>query len=200
MNKLWDYPIWQLKTDFDKKFNQSILDEIYDIAQEVKKDPNPKDSLWDYRRPQLSILKTAFSVYVNNTIVRDIPEILDLNYQFNCDMGWVNVREPGQDIELHSHPDSSWAATYYVKTPENCGDLICHVGGGKKIKIKPEEGMIVVLPFYMLHEMEFNCSNDLRVSISTDFTQIVDKSADNALVIKSWCDDMLKVRNWNSAN
>jgi hypothetical protein len=197
MNALWNYPIWQTKTDFDNKFNQDIIEEIYDIAQEVKQDLNPKDSLWDYHRPKLSILKNTINNYVNNCASQDIHEIRDLKYQFKCGMGWVNVREPGQDIELHAHPDCSFAATYYVKTPENCGDLICYVGEGKEIRIKPKEGFLVVLPFYILHRIEKNNSYDLRISVSTDFTQIVDKTADNALIIKSWCDDMIKVKEWN---
>ena len=200
MNPLWGHPIWQVKTDFDKRFNEELIDEIYSIAEQVKEESNPKDSLWDYHRPNLSILKTAFSSYTNNAVTRDIPEIQRLNYRFKCDMGWVNVREPGQGIELHAHPDASLAATYYVKTPRNCGDLICYVKDGKQVRIKPEEGCIVILPFYILHEIEDNHSHDLRISISTDFTQIPDKQADNALILKSWCDDMLKVKSWNFVN
>ena len=115
-------------------------------------------------------------------------------------MGWPNIREPGQGIELHAHPDSSFAATYYVKTLENSGDLVCYVKDGKQLRIVPKAGMIVIVPSYVLHEIETNQSNGLRVSISTDFTQVVDKQADNALVLKSWCADMLKVRTWNSIN
>jgi hypothetical protein len=59
---------------------------------------------------------------------------------------------------------------------------------------------VVILPFYMLHEVEINKSNDLRVSISADYYQIIDETADNALILKSWCDDMLKVGEWNSVN
>ena len=199
-NPLWDYPGWKVKTDFDTKFNNDLLEEIYSIAEEVKQDPNPRDSLWDYHRPQLSILKTALTSFTNNIVTRDIPEIRNLNYRFKCDMGWVNVREPGQGIELHAHPDASFAATYYVKTPKGCGDLICYIKDGKEYRITPEEGDIIIIPFYILHEIEINKSNDLRISISTDFTQVVDKGVKDALVLKSWCDDMMKVKEWNSVS
>ena len=195
-NPLWNYPIWQIKTNFDKRFNEELIDEIYSIAEQVKSDPNPKDSLWDYYRPNLSILKTALTTFTNNTVITNIPEIRILNYTFKCDMGWVNVREPGQGIELHAHPDASFAATYYVKTPYNCGDLVCYIKG-EEFRLTPEEGCIVIFPFYILHEIEQNHSHDLRISISTDFTQVVDKDAKDALVLKSWCDDMMKVKEWN---
>ena len=200
INPLWNYPIWQLKTDFDRQFNDGLIEEIYSIAQEIKFDINAKDSLWDYHRPNLSILKNTLTSLTNNVVRKDIPEIQELNYYFQCGMGWVNVKEPGESIELHAHPDSSFAITYYVKTSENCGDLVCYTKDGKKIRITPQEGSIVLLPFYILHEIEENKSKDLRISISTDFTQIVDKTAKNALVLKSWGQDMLKVKDWNSAN
>ena len=198
-NPLWGFPIWQVKTHFDKKFNLQLADEIYSIAQQVKNDPNPKDSLWDYYRPNLATLKTHLDCLTNSIVRKNIPEIKQLNYKFKCDMGWVNVREPGQGIELHAHPDASFATTYYVKTPYNCGDLVCHVNG-EEVRITPEEGCVVILPFYILHEIEQNHSNDLRISISTDFTQVVDKDAKDALVLKSWCDDMMKVKEWNSVS
>ena len=199
-NILWHYPIWKYQTDFDDQFNEGLLDEIYSIAQEVSHEENPKESLWDYDRPLLHILKTSLTAITNNLVSIDIPEIRELNYKFKCDMGWPNIREPGQGIELHAHPDSSFAATYYVKTLENSGDLVCYVKDGKQLRIVPKAGMIVIVPSYVLHEIETNQSNGLRVSISTDFTQVVDKQADNALVLKSWCADMLKVRTWNSIN
>jgi hypothetical protein len=177
-----------------------LLYEIYSIAKQISNEKTPKESLWDYNTPALSTLKEVFTNVTNTMVTKDIPEIGELNYKFKCDMAWPNVRVPGQDIELHAHPDASFAATYYVKAEENCGDLICYLGRGRVKRITPKVGTIIIVPFYMLHEIEPNKSKDLRVSISTDFTQIVDKEANNALVLKSWCDDMLKVKDWNSVN
>lgn len=197
---LWQYPIWEHQTDFDKQFNEDLLDEIYSIAQEISTNPNPKESLWDYNKPMLRMLKTALTSITNNIVYNQIQDVRELNYKFECKMAWPNVREPGQDIELHGHPDASFAATYYVKVPKNSGDFVAYVGDGKKMRFTPKAGQILIVPSYILHEIETNQSNDLRVSISTDFTEVVDKTAANALVLKSWCSDMLKVREWNSTN
>jgi hypothetical protein len=199
-NPLWNYPIWEHQTDFDEKFNEDLLDEIYYIAQQISKEENPKDSLWDYDMPMLRILKTSLTSITNNIVSTSIPEIRELNYKFKCDMAWPNVREPGQSIELHAHPDASFGVTYYIKADNDCGDFIAYVKNGNPVRITPKAGKVLILPAYILHEIEPNMSKSLRVSISTDFTQIVDKSADNALVLKSWCLDMLKVRDWNSTN
>jgi hypothetical protein len=198
-NPLWDYPIWTAKTPFDDKFNEDLMDELYSVAKEISVSPNPKISLWDYPRPNLQILKDYFDLCIEKA-ADDVPELRDLRLKFKSIMGWPNVRAPGLGIDNHAHPDTSFAITYYVKTPKDCGDLICYMHDGEKMRIKPEAGNIVIIPFYVLHEIELNQTDDLRISISADYFQIVDESADNALVLKSWCNDMMKVREWNSAS
>jgi hypothetical protein len=199
VDPLWNYSFWTVKTDFDQEFNQVLLDELYSIAKEISTSPDPKNSLWDYPRPNLQILKSTFDQCVFSA-TQSIPELKDLKLKFFSDMAWPNVREPGQGIEAHAHPDTSYALTYYVKTQPNCGDLICYLEDGEIKRISPESGLLVILPFYMIHEIETNKSMDLRVSISADYYQVVDPTAENALVLKSWCSDMLKVKEWNSAS
>lgn len=196
---LWDYSFWTVKTNFDHAFNETLLDELYSIANEISTSPDPKPSLWDYPRPNLEILKSVFDDCVFSA-TQSVPELKNLQLKFQSDMAWPNVRQPGLGIEAHAHPDTSYALTYYVKTPPGSGDLICYLENGETARITPEPGLIAILPFYMIHEIEINRSNDLRVSISADYFQIVDPAAPNALVLKSWCADMLKVREWNSAS
>lgn len=196
---LWDHSFWTVNTGFDDQFNETLLDELYSIAQEISVSPDPKPSLWDYPRPNLQVLKSMFDDCVYSA-TQSVPELKDLQLKFQSDMAWPNVRQPGLGIEAHAHPDTSYALTYYVKTPPNCGDLVCYLENGEVERITPVSGLIAILPFYMIHEIEINRSTDLRVSISADYFQIVDPTAPNALVLKSWCADMLKVREWNSAS
>lgn len=199
VSPLWQFPIWEKQTPFDLDFNKQIEDEVYSIAKEMMSMTDPKDSLWDYDRPALTTLKQYILNYVNEVIPNSIQEVKDLNIKFKCDMAWVNVREPGLGIELHGHPDASFAATYYVRTAANCGNLVTYDQTGNPIQLVPAAGKIVILPAYMLHEIQDNMSNDLRISISTDITQVIDRTAQNALVLRSWCQDMLKVKEWNNS-
>jgi hypothetical protein len=200
INPLWLTPIWTVQTDFDTEFNQTLLDEMYAIAQGMATEAEPKTSLWDYNTPALIKLKSTILVHAHDLISQDIAEVNELNIGFNCNMAWANVKEPGQSIELHAHPDASFAATYYVQTQDRCGDLVVIDHTGKEINLTPSTGKIVIFPSYVLHRIESNNSNALRVSISTDITQVIDPTAPNALVLRSWCNDLLKIRKWSFNN
>jgi hypothetical protein len=45
-----------------------------------------------------------------------------------------------------------------------------------------------------VHEVQENKSNDLRISLSTDIKQKIDRDAPNAMVLKSWTNSFLKIK------
>ena len=125
-------------------------------------------------------------------------------------MAWANIKESGESIEAHAHNDASLTATYYIRAKENSGDLVllsteniiddkgAFVHNDKSelkhIHIEPEEGMLIFFPAYVVHEVQTNKSNDLRISLSTDIKQKIDRNAPNAMVLKSWTNSFLKMR------
>ena len=213
-NMFWQSPVWEVQTRFDEQFNEILLDEIYSIGKDivlgVDKDPN--NSIWDYSRPNLDILKQEIIDIVTKKIVQNIPQIRMLNIR-GCEhfMGWVNVREPGEKLEVHGHTESAIAATYYIKAKEGCGDLVVFDSAQaidwlnislsgtpvlKEKRYKPVEGRLIFFPSYVLHGVEENKSNDLRISLSTDLRKVVDKNAQNTVILKSWGGRMAKIKEW----
>jgi uncharacterized protein (TIGR02466 family) len=208
----WLTPIWELQTDFTPEFHEELLDEIYGIAKNISTgiDKDPKDSLWNYDTPHLSTLKEKILKIASDTVLKQIQEAHELNLKLEYSMGWVNVIGKDEGIEAHSHNDCSLVATYYIKAPENCGDLVLlntrniidnngnFLYTGKSelehIHIKPVEGKLILFPAYAMHEVQANKSNELRISLSTDIRQIVDRTAPNAMVLKSWCNSFLRIR------
>jgi len=103
---------------------------------------------------------------------------------------WANVNPPGSMNRAHQHPNSLWSGVYYIKTPENCGDLkiedprsaasMCfprHKKGTlpsrlfRDISYKPEKGKCIMFPSWLTHCVEPNESNDIRISVSFNFLQ-----------------------------
>ena len=192
----WRSPAWEIDTGFNPAFNIALTQEIHDIGKWISSgiDGNVKVSLWDYSRPHLDILKKYILEKSLEMVTRDIPEVSELNLKLQYSMGWVNVKGPGEFIEAHAHNDASLTATYYVKAPEDCGDIVLYSYDGFK-KIKPKAGKLVIFPAYVMHEVERNRSDKLRISLSTDMQQVVDADAPNAMVIKSWADSFKRLSN-----
>jgi hypothetical protein len=126
-------------------------------------------------------------------------------------MGWVNVREPGESLEVHGHTESAIAATYYIKAKEGCGDLVAFDSANaidwlnnrltstpalRERRFKPVQGRLIFFPSYVLHGVDENKSDDLRISLSTDLRKVVDKDAANTVILKSWANRMAKIREW----
>ena len=213
-NLFWKSPIWEVQTKFDTEFNKKLLDEIYSIGYGIAtgQDKKPKDSIWDYDKPNLNIIKQEIIDIVTKTITQQIPEIRMLNLK-GCEhfFGWVNVHEPGEGLEVHGHTESAIAATYYIQAPEGCGELVLFDSSNaidwknttltgtpvvKERRIKPIEGKLVFTPSYVLHGVTENKSNDLRISLSTDLRKVVDKNTNNTVILKSWASRMKKIKEW----
>lgn len=214
-NLFWKSPVWEVQTKFDHEFNLKLLDEIYGIGKDIVlgNDRDPHNSLWDYSRPHLDIIKKEIVDIVEKTLTQNIPELRMLNIR-GCEhfMGWVNVREPGESLEVHGHTESAIAATYYLQVSEGCGDLVLfdssHAIDWQKNKLsgspflrerrfKPVEGRLIFFPSYVLHGVDENKSDDLRISLTTDLRKVVDKNAANTVILKSWAGRMAKIKEWH---
>ena len=210
VNPIWTSPIWEMYLPFDESFNNSLLKELHSIGSDISYgiDDRPHDSLWDYDAPCLNTLKKTIIAHVVAVLHANVPEAKDLNMTVDSHMCWVNVREPGETLEIHAHTDSTIACTYFVKTQEGCGDLVLfdsrdainwEEGGlntdpSMKIRrIKPAANKLVFFPSYILHHVEENKSNELRVTITCDLKKVIDKDAPNAIILKSWADKMVKL-------
>jgi hypothetical protein len=213
-NMFWQSPIWEVQTKFNNEFNETLLQEIYGIGKDIVlgEDKDPKNSIWDYSRPNLDILKQEIVDIVTKKIVQNIPQLRMLNIR-GCEhfMGWVNVREPGERLEVHGHTESAIAATYYIKAKEGCGDLVAFDSANaidwlnnslsktpslRERRYKAVEGRLIFFPSYVLHGVDENKSDDLRISLSTDLRKVVEKNATNTVILKSWAGRMAKIKEW----
>ena len=207
----WECPVWEVDTEFTSEFNLDLEQEIYNIGQLINSNTDTRSSLWDYDLPCLTQLKE----YIYQTVTSAVPELMPPNQRVTFDyiMSWVNVKEPGDHIETHAHPDATIAATYYIRTSPGCGNLtLFDAGPGLnwerdmlngtiplRIKqIEPRAGKLVFFPAYVLHRIEENKSNDLRISLSTDMKHTFDPDSPGVPVLKSWCDSMLKIKEWQA--
>ena len=96
------------------------------------------------------------------------------NRDFNT---WTNVNEVGSKNVLHTHTDDAWAGIYYLQA-EGTGNLMftnpanillqCNRNSPftRKIGLSPTDGMLVIWPGWVPHEVVENESNKQRINIA----------------------------------
>jgi hypothetical protein len=96
-----------------------------------------------------------------------------------------NPTLPGGNNSPHHHPECMLAVVYYVKVPPKSGDILLHDPRGSILwqdpqartdvtwesyrpyhKITPVEGQLLIFPGYVIHSVENNLSDELRLSIA----------------------------------
>jgi len=103
---------------------------------------------------------------------------------------WANINPPGGYNKPHIHPNSLFSGVYYVKTPPNCGRLMCNdprpgiqtcMPNRKKgqppkhlwreVHLQPQENRAIMFNSWLWHTVEPNQSNEDRISVSFNFIQ-----------------------------
>ncbi len=83
---------------------------------------------------------------------------------------WFNEMGPGHSTLAHSHDEDDELAScvYYVRIPENSGELILRQGV-LSTHVKPVEGEFVFFSPKTVHEVTENKSRRMRLSIGMNF-------------------------------
>jgi len=103
---------------------------------------------------------------------------------------WANINPPGGMNRAHQHPNSLWSGVYYIKAPKNSGNLkiddprsvACmsrprQKDGEKPARLwrethyEPVAGRCIMFPSWLMHCVDPNNSNDIRISVSFNFLQ-----------------------------
>ena len=103
---------------------------------------------------------------------------------------WANINPPGGMNRAHQHPNSLWSGVYYIKAAKNSGHLkiddprssdeMCRPkqkNGEKPPRLyrethyEPIAGRCIMFPSWLMHCVDPNESNDIRISVSFNFLQ-----------------------------
>jgi len=103
---------------------------------------------------------------------------------------WANINPPGGMNRAHQHPNSLWSGVYYIKAPKNCGYLKIDDPRASAAMLRPRQkegekparlfrethyepiaGRCIMFPSWLMHCVDPNNSNDIRISVSFNFLQ-----------------------------
>ena len=116
---------------------------------------------------------------------------------------WANVNSKYSYHEQHIHPNSFLSGVYYVKVPKNSGQINFIDPKNsmrslelepdrtkqltdplrRQIDVTPEDGLLLLFPSWLSHEVQQNTTDDERISIAfnliPDYEKIVKKMEDH---------------------
>ena len=103
---------------------------------------------------------------------------------------WANINPPGGMNRAHQHPNSLWSGVYYIKAPKNSGHLKIDDPRASAALSRPRQksnnlpprlyrethyepiaGRCIMFPSWLMHCVDPNNSNDIRISLSFNFLQ-----------------------------
>jgi|TARA_R110002072_G_scaffold98738_5_gene217215 uncharacterized protein (TIGR02466 family) len=90
---------------------------------------------------------------------------------------WTNVNEPGSSNIIHSHSKWHWSGVYYVQgrdtgkiafysTPYLNQQVTRGLPFGQSFTVEPVDGLLLLFPSYLLHEVLANPSLKQRINIA----------------------------------
>ena len=118
--------------------------------------------------------------------INEFHKSLSLKHHLEISDLWFNVNYKGSANRQHQHSGSIHSGVYYIRTPENCGN-ICFMHPSQSItwswpnnllvneqnyinssmvSIKPIKNMLLIFPSWSEHSVDTNESDDTRISLS----------------------------------
>jgi len=114
----------------------------------------------------------------------------DLPKTFRINPIWININKKHDYNMMHEHPRSLISGVFYVKTPEDCGDIlftnpntsIQHYIDQSKLEknnpfnsyswaITPTENTLIMFPSWLPHHTLPNLSDEDRISIAFNISE-----------------------------
>lgn len=171
--------------------NTKLVDYSYSLMNNMESRKISNRGGWQSgfidQEPEMQPLVTE----INNKLesLRTILNFED-NYELKVESMWININFPNSYNEMHIHPYSYLSGCYYIKVPENSGDIFFkHPAynymfypykkyfksndgiSSNKLHIQPTLNKFLLFSSWVEHGVEQNLSNEDRISIAfnTDF-------------------------------
>lgn len=186
-NLFFPTPVWASNINNYKDVNE----EIYNYILELKKN-NPKgikkSNFKGWHSENFNLQDSAVKNFVQMILTNINESIKDMNWNMDKQLVkiqsmWAIINEKGAFNERHHHGNSTLSCAYYVRAPQDCGQILFYDPRPAPVffhpysensntlnasvnSITPNEGTLVIFPSYLEHSVNPNLSEDERIVIS----------------------------------
>lgn len=105
--------------------------------------------------------------YVETHLLPSLSQLLFEKEGRECDPYiWLNINYPGSYNKPHAHTGRPRSGVLYVKTPEDCGNLIFTES---EEEVEPTPGLVITFAPDVRHAVSPNFSDDTRISFAFNY-------------------------------
>jgi len=190
-NLLFPTPIWTFSLDNYNKINEEMYSFIK--AEQIKDQKGiNKSNVKGWHSKDFNLKQNEPQSFIS-FISPSIEQVMtDMNWEkekqtIKISNMWAIINKGGSTNLRHQHGNSTISGAYYVRAPENCGEIVFYdprpapvYSYPKAINsnllnaqvngISPKEGALVLFPSYVDHSVNENKSNEERIVISFNIT------------------------------
>ena len=186
-NLLFPTPVWTIKIDNHKNINE-LMYKFIKSKQSNDKIGISKSNVKGWHSEDFNLNEEEPRKFIS-FILPFIEQVMtDMNWDKQNQVAkisnmWAIINTGGSANVRHQHGNSTISAAYYVRAPENSGDIVFYdprpaavysypnISGSNFLNaqvnsINPKEGALVIFPSYLDHSVNENLSQDERIVIS----------------------------------
>ena len=179
-------PLWC--SDLDHLNNEDIISYTHGLMKTTK--TVIKSNRGGWHSPNFDLVNPGPPINFINSFKDFLKHIIEdefgweyvLNKQRVVAM-WAIINKKNSYNVKHNHQNCYLSSAYYIKKPENSGDITFHDPkeaktyrfpevekhtsySAESITIKPKEGDLLIFPSYLYHNVGINLSDEERVVVS----------------------------------
>ncbi len=186
-NLFFPTPVWAIQLENYKLVNEEMYNYIK-IQQKIDGVGINKSNIKGWHSKDFNLSEKEpqnFISFISSSIEQ---VMIDMNWDkekqlAKIDNMWAIVNIGGSANLRHQHGNSTISGAYYVRAPENCGDIVFYDPRPAPVysypnakqpnslnaqvnAISPKEGALVLFPSYLDHSVNENLSKNERIVIS----------------------------------
>ena len=189
VNNLFSVPVFHYKLENYKETNKELLNYILEL-QKNDKTGNTHSNKGGWHSQNFDIVNQGPPINFLNKIKDYLKHIISNEFGWKYVPNkqrivamWAIINKKSSFNVMHNHQNCYFSSAYYVKKPKNSGDITFFDPKEAKtyrfpkiekyteysaeaIKIKPEEGDLLIFPSYLYHSVGENLSEDDRIIVS----------------------------------
>ena len=161
--------LYKVKIDLDQS---QMLKEIDKLKKEDPKGVSYSNEGLGWQSDPNKTLQNDYFSFINETTGNIVSNIF--NNQFITTRIHINISPKYSYNTYHGHGESDLVGVIYIKTPENCGNLVLWDPLQKYVSkdVTPQCNYLYIFSPYLFHEVRMNMNDEERISLAFNFNKV----------------------------